>query len=164
MRYIASLLAIAGLGLAIVLFARGDIAGIAGLLLTAGPGLLVASGFHVLPMLANARAWQLLLPESRRPGVWMLTRAIWVRESVNGLLPVARIGGEIVAYRMLRRYVTRRSEAAASLVADMGLSILSQAGFAIFGLSLLFSIAHSTVDTTRILAGVVGMLPLGAAF
>ena len=90
-------------------------------------------------MVANARAWRRLLPVPQRPGVRVLTWATWVRESVNGLLPVARIGGEIVAYRIVRRHVARRSDAAASLVADMALSVLSQAGFALLGVALLFA-------------------------
>jgi putative membrane protein len=126
--------------------------------------LVLAALFHVLPMIANARAWQRLLPEPQRPSVRVLAWATWVRESVNGLLPVARIGGEIVAYRIVRRHVAIRSVAAASLVADMTLSVLSQAVFALFGLALLFAIGHTSTASTLLLAGVVGMISLGAGF
>ena len=98
---------------------------------------MLAAFFHIVPMTANARAWQRLMPEPP-PGLRLVTWATWMRESVNGLLPVARIGGEVVAYRVIRRHVERRSDAAASLIADMGLSILSQASFGLFGLALLF--------------------------
>jgi putative membrane protein len=77
---------------------------------------------------------------------------------------VARIGGEIVAYRIVRRYAARRSDAAASLVADMALSVLSQATFALLGVALLFAVGHTSTATTRLLAGVVGMISLGAGF
>lgn len=164
MKHVARVLAIAGLALAVVLFAREDVGSIAALVAAAGPGLVLAALFHIFPMIANARAWQRLLPEPNRPSVRILTRATWVRESVNGLLPVARIGGEIVAYRIARSHVARRSEAAASLVADMALSVLSQAGFALFGLALLFAIGQTSTATTRLVAGVVGMIPLGVGF
>ena len=113
MKYLARMLAIAGLVLAVVLFLREDVNGIVDLVIGAGPGLVVAGLLHFFPMIANARAWQRLLPAPRRPGLRVLTWAIWVRESVNGLLPVARVGGEIVAYRILRRHVALQSEAAA---------------------------------------------------
>jgi putative membrane protein len=163
-KHIGPVLAIAGLALAVTLFAREDVAGIIALLFAAGPGLVLAALFHVLPMIANACAWGRLLPELQRPSVRVLTWATWVRESVNGLLPVARIGGEIVAYRIIRRHVARRSEVAASLVADMTLSVLSQAGFALLGVALLFAIGHTSAATAQLLAGVVGMISLGAGF
>src|ERR1700688_2153556 len=164
MKYLARMLAIAGFVLAVALFVREDVRGIVDLVITAGPGLVVAGLFHFFPMIANARAWQRLLPAPRRPGLRVLTWATWVRESVNGLLPVARIGGEIVAYRIVRRYAARRSDAAASLVADMALSVLSQAGFALFGVALLFAIGHTSTATTQLLAGVIAMILLGAGF
>jgi putative membrane protein len=157
-------MAIAGLALAVALFAREDAAGIIALVIAAGPGLVLAALFHVLPMIANACAWGRLLPELERPGVGLLAWATWIRESVNGLLPVARIGGEIVAYRIVRRHIAHRSEAAASLVADMALAVLSQAGFALLGLALLFSLGHSSTASTQLLAGVIGVIPLGAGF
>ena len=164
MRHLGRVLALAGLALAVTLFIRGDVTSIVALVISAGPGLVLAALFHVLPMLANACAWRRLLPEAHRPSVHVLTWATWVRESINGLLPVARIGGEIAAYRIVRRHVARRSDAAASLVADMALSVLSQAGFALLGLALLFASGHASTATTQLLAAVVGMIPLGAGF
>jgi putative membrane protein len=164
MRHVAGVLALAGLALAVVLFARSDLDALAALLVAAGPGLLLASLFHVVPMIANAQAWQRLLPVVQRPGLRTMTRATWIRESVNGLLPVARIGGEVVAYRILRPHVERRSDAAASLMADMTLSVLSQAGFALFGLSLLFANYQSLTTARELLTGVAVMMALGGGF
>jgi len=164
MKHIGGLLAIAGLALAIVLFVRGDVDRIIALVVTAGPGLVLAALAHVLPMIANAKAWRQLIPGQQRPGLRVLTLATWVRESVNGLLPVARIGGEIAAYRIVRHHVARRSDAAASLVADMGLSVLSQAVFALFGLTLLVTVGRTSTALTEIFAGVAGMLLLGSGF
>jgi putative membrane protein len=164
MRHVAWGLALAGLALAVILFARSDVGALVALLLAAGPGLLLASLFHIFPMIANARAWQRLLPSAERPRLGVMTRATWIRESVNGLLPVARIGGEIVAYRILRRHVERRSDAAASLVADMTLSVLTQSAFALWGLWLLFANDRSSADGRELMIGVVAMAALGAGF
>lgn len=164
MKHLGAALALAGLALAIVLFVRGDIAGVVDLLLAAGPGLIVAAIFHLAPMALNARAWQLLLPVHERSSLRTLTRATWIRESVNGLLPVGRIGGEVVAYRILRRSLISRASAAASLVADMALSVVSQAGFALLGLGLLVMLGATTLATPRLLAGLAIMIALGVAF
>jgi len=147
MKSIAPVLAIAGLALAVVLFAREDVGGIVDLVIAAGPGLMLAGLFHFVPMIANARAWQRLLPTAQRPNVSAMTWVVWIRESVNGLLPVARVGGEIIAYRMLRRHVVGRGDAAATLLADMALSVLSQAVFALLGLGLLFAVTHTAIAT-----------------
>jgi putative membrane protein len=164
MKYLARGLALAGLALAVMLFAREDLRAIVALLIAAGPGLILAALLHVPPMFANAFAWGQLLPEAQRPRLGVLAGATWLRESVNGLLPVARVGGEIVAYRYVRRQGVRRSDVAASLVADMALSVLSQAAFALLGLALLFALGHRSSATAQLLAAVVGMIPLGAGF
>lgn len=52
----------------------------------------------------------------------------WVAESVNTLLPVAQVGGELVRTRLAGRLVPAgKSFAAASVVADMTINLLGQA-------------------------------------
>ncbi|MDY0882207.1 flippase-like domain-containing protein [Dongia soli] len=137
MKHLGKITAFAGLILAIWLFARDDFSNIVALLRQAGPGLLLASLIHVFPMALNAHAWRVILPGARRPGLASMLRIVWVREAVNGLLPVARIGGEVVSYRLLRRIGVRRSPAVASLTVDMALSVLSQLAFALLGVAFL---------------------------
>ncbi|MBV1796299.1 lysylphosphatidylglycerol synthase domain-containing protein [Siccirubricoccus sp. G192] len=131
------LLAVAGLGLALLLIARQDLAEVGDLLADAGFGLVLAALAHIPAMALNAHAWRVLLPRRRRPGLGAMTANVWVRESVNGLLPVARVGGEIASYRLLRGEGVAVAPAAASLMVDMALSILSQLAFALLGLALL---------------------------
>jgi putative membrane protein len=161
---VALLLALAGLALAAVLFARENFASIVALVLAAGPGLVLAALFHAFPMIANARAWQRLLPASQRPPLRVVALATWVRESVNGLLPVARIGGEVVAYRIVRRNVADGSEAAASLAADMAISLLSQAAFALAGIALLVAGGRTAASAAQIVIAALSLVPLGAGF
>jgi putative membrane protein len=163
MRHIALALAVAGLALAVFLFAREDVPSIFALVVAAGPGLVLAALCHVPRMFVNARAWQRLLPAALRPSLPVMARATWIKESINSLLPVARVGGEIVVYRIVRR-PGGHSEAAASLIADTALSVLSQACFALLGLTLLFAIGRSPAFATQLLFGVLGMIPLGAGF
>ncbi|WP_043340237.1 lysylphosphatidylglycerol synthase domain-containing protein [Belnapia moabensis] len=131
------LLAVGGLAGALLLIGQQDLSEVGGLLATAGFGLVLAALAHVPSMALNGHAWRLLLPRARRPGLGAMTANVWIRESVNGLLPVARIGGEIASYRLLRGEGVAVAPAAASLMVDMAISILSQLGFALLGLALL---------------------------
>jgi putative membrane protein len=156
--------AAAGLVLAVILFAQQDTHAIVALVVSAGPGLVLAGLFHAVPMIIFARGWQRLLPESQRPALLVFALATWLRESVNGLLPVARVGGEIVAYRIVRPHVADGADAAASLVADMAVSVLSQSVFALLGIALLYAIDTTSALGMQLLVGVATMIALGAAF
>lgn len=164
MKRTTRVLAFAGLALAAVLFARNNAAQIGEIVVAAGPGLVIAALAHAVPMIVNAIAWRPLFAGPLRPDVRTLTFAVWVRESVNGILPVARIGGEIAAYRMLRRSAVSRADAAASLVADMALSIISQSAFAFLGLGLLLAAGRASAMTTQLLAAAAALLVLGGGF
>ena len=164
MKRAARVLAIVGLALAAALFARENVTQIARLVAGAIPGLLLAASFHLVPMVANALAWQRLFAVGERPRLRVLFKAVWIRESVNGVLPVARIGGEIAAYRVLRRHVASRAVAAASLAADVALSVLTQSAFAMLGLAMLFAAGHASGVAAALVAGIAAMLVLGGAF
>ncbi|WP_043360213.1 lysylphosphatidylglycerol synthase domain-containing protein [Belnapia sp. F-4-1] len=137
MNRLGLLLAVAGLAGALLLIGQQDLSEVGGLLATAGFGLVLAALAHVPSMALNGHAWRLLLPRAHRPGLGAMTANVWIRESVNGLLPVARIGGEIASYRLLRGEGVAVAPAAASLMVDMALSILSQLAFSLLGLALL---------------------------
>ncbi|MCK8784843.1 lysylphosphatidylglycerol synthase domain-containing protein [Roseomonas sp. NAR14] len=131
------LLALGGLALALLLLAQQDLSAVWRLLGTAGFGLVLAALAHIPSMALNAHAWALLLPGRTRPALPGMTAIVWIRESVNGLLPVARIGGEVASYRLLRRRGVRVPAASASLLVDVTIGILSQLAFALIGLGLL---------------------------
>jgi len=157
------LLGLAGLMLATGLVAYNGLGEVMQALSVAGWGIVWASLFHVVPMAFNARAWQVLLPSRRGPGLGFFLWLVWVRESVNGLLPVARVGGELVSARLMLRQGIRAAPAAASLVVDMTLCMGSQFLFTIGGVALLAA-GDSTPMSERILYGLLAGVPLIAAF
>ena len=164
MKHAGRWIAAIGLVLAIALFAFEGVGPIVQLLLAAGYGLVLAALFHALPMLINARAWQVLLVPTARTTFPMMAISVWVRESVNGLLPVARIGGEIASYRLLTRQGAARVPIAASLVVDMAVSLLSQGIFCLLGVALLIGIGGNSTIATQLVGGFVVLVALGAAF
>jgi len=116
------------------------------LLEVAGPGLILASLVHLLPMALNAYAWRLIFPADGRPRLATMMRMVWIREAVNALLPVARVGGEIVAYRIAaagrRRSLTRHR----GRDGRNALSIVTQLAFALIGLAFLYLDSATTIS------------------
>jgi glycosyltransferase 2 family protein len=125
-KHISRYTALAGLALAIFAVWRSHPSQVLDLLRDAGAGLLVAALAHVPAMLANARDWQTLIRGANRPALRSMLALVWIRESVNCMLPVARVGGELVSFQLLKRWGLRTSTAAASLVVDLQLTIISQ--------------------------------------
>src|SRR5579862_608822 len=164
MRRAALFMSAAGLALAVVLVMREDPRAIAALMLAAGPGLIVAALAHVPSMLLNARAWQFVLPRSTRPSLAAMTRVVWLRESVNALLPVARVGGELIAYRVLAWTRLSAAFAAAGLVVDMAVSLLSQLVFALVGVGALLARGGNTLLMAQIAGALAVLATLAVTF
>jgi glycosyltransferase 2 family protein len=160
------LFGIAGLALATGLFIWQGVGPVLAAFAAAGIGILWASLFHFVSMVLNARAWQLLLParpRRRRGSLAFYLWAVWLREAVNGLLPVARIGGEVVSARLLIRHGLSAPKAVASLVVDMTVSLASQFGFTMLGVALLAALGAGGSLTRGIALGLLAAFPLMAA-
>lgn len=156
-------LAMGGLAVALLLLAQQDLTEIADLLAAAGLGLVLAALAHVPSMALNGHAWRILLPRARRPRLSAMTFNVWIRESVNGLLPVARIGGEVASYRLLRGEGVAVAPAVASLMVDLAVSMLSQLAFTLLGLALL-AWAGAGVGWGGIALAMLSGLALAAGF
>jgi putative membrane protein len=160
---LATLLGLLGLAVAISLIAWQGTDAVLAALAAGGVGLIWASLFHAVPMLLNGRAWQALMPGAQRPSLAFFTWLVWVREAVNGLLPVARIGGELVSARLLIAHGQRVAPSVASLVVDMTISLASQFLFTLAGLALMAFVTGELGAVGRILLGLLVTVPLVAA-
>ncbi|RVT97932.1 hypothetical protein EOD42_09100 [Rhodovarius crocodyli] len=162
MNRIGLIAAVAGLGFAVWVVWQQDWAEVSALLAGAGASLFLVAFAHVLPMAVNAQAWAMLIPGAKRPSLPGMTLQVWIRESINGLLPVGRIGGEVVCFRLLRRWGVRGPAAAGSMMADLALSMISQMLFSLLGLALL-SAGGAVVGWLTILLGTLAGLLLAGA-
>ncbi len=131
---------------------------------SAGWGLLWVALYHAVPMLANARAWQVLLPGRAQPSFGFFTWMVWVREAVNSMLPVARIGGEVAGAWLLTTRGVRKRPAAATLVVDMTMSLVSQLAFTLVGVGLLVTRGGEQSLAASVGFGLLVALPVLAAF
>jgi putative membrane protein len=113
-------------------------------------------------MLPNAWDWRSLMRDAERPSLATMLKLVWIRESINGLLPVARIGGEIVSFRLLGRVGVRPATAVASLVVDMQLTLISQVVFALVALGYLLELTSSESARLagRLAWGLAALMPV----
>ena len=155
-----------GLALAAWLLASYGIGRILDLLGHAGFfGIAVVIAFHLVQLLFSAAAWRVVAgPTVPRPGFYEFIVLRWIREGVNNLLPVAQIGGEFVASRLMARRGVPLAPAIAGAVADLTMEMLTQIAFTLLGLFLLL---HSVGDggiANIVIGGLVAAAAVAAVF
>ncbi len=154
-----------GLVVAIWLLLREGLPQVLHLLDVAGWRLLWLVPLHVVSLACYGAAWHSLLGGARRrPGYGYLTWGAIVRESVQRLLPVASVGGEVVGVRLLVRRDVPAPLASASVVVELALTIAAQAVFAGTGLVLLAGESEIGPAGRLVLVGLVASLAVLAAF
>ncbi|WP_017233747.1 flippase-like domain-containing protein [Pandoraea sp. B-6] len=114
-------------------------------LAVAGWGLLPVAAFHLVPLLLDAAAIQVLVAKSCSLRRATLTR--WVGESVNSLLPAGQIGGPIAMVRQMKQRGMAGREAAAAITVSTTLQAVAQIVFALLGLAVFgISATHRSDD------------------
>jgi len=78
-----------------------------------------------------------LLPATSGTPCSLLVALRWIADSVNQLLPVATVGGELVRARELAHASVPGPVAGATVVVDLTATVLTQIAFALLGLGLL---------------------------
>jgi putative membrane protein len=150
----AWLLWLLGLGAAIVLIAFQGLGEVAAATAVAGWGVVFVAAIQLLPMMADTLAWRQLLKAGAEVSLWRLFWARWIGESVNNLLPAARLGGEVLrAWLAHRKLGLPGPVAGASLVVDLTVTVATQILFTLVGLALL--LGHEA-DNGLILYVVIG--------
>ncbi len=147
-----------GAAVMVALIVREGAANITLLLSQAGFVLLWLVPLHVLPLLLDVLGWRVLVPG--RPRLSALLWIASVREAINRLLPVANIGGEIVGIRLLALTGVGTTAAAASVVVEVLLTLVSQYLFVALGLVGLLSVTGSVGLSNGMLLGLLAGLPV----
>lgn len=169
MRISLFIIGLGGMALALYLFMANGIADIAGAVAAAGWGLALICLVRMAPILCDAIGWRVLFPQAWRPALLPVFWIRWVSESVNALLPVAQIGGEVVRARLVsrRRFVPQPAvsgaQAGATVVADLTTGMVGTLFFSLTGVMLLLQRTTSDEVTSGLywaMAGMAGMLLL----
>jgi putative membrane protein len=108
--------------------------------------------------------WRRLWQTGERPSFLFMLRARWIGESVDGLLPVAQVGGTLVKVRLLAQQGFPGAMSGASVIAELTLAVFTLIIFSFMGVGLLLRLGgHELVSAVLIGLTVVGLL-IGSFF
>lgn len=153
-RFFAAISVVVGLALIVGLVALNGYREILGGIVAAGWGILAVVAAHAPQMVFSSQAWRWMVLPPSVPGSIAFFWLRLVREAVNALLPVAQIGGELVAARLMGFGGVSLSKAGASVTLDLTLEMVSQIAFTLLGLGLLLSRAY---DAEVVHWSIIGM-------
>ncbi len=157
-----------GLTVGIVLFAAviawQGIVDVAQALGRAGWGIIVIVLLHLPPLWADSMGWRSLIPHGGQPTRRTMIRARWIGESINDLLPVLQMGGNVIKASLLAARGVQTGLAGASVVVDVTLVVLTQILFTLLGLWLLAPVIGSGKALPVILVGAAILTILLAGF
>jgi putative membrane protein len=147
-----------GLAVLIALVAMNGAAGIEAGIAAAGWGIAAVVLMHLPQILCSALGWRMVIAAVRCPSTAALSGMRLIREAVNGLLPVAQIGGHIIGARLLARNGVPLSAAGASVAIDLTLEMFSQVGFTLLGVGLLMATPAAAAFSHLASAAIVAAL------
>jgi putative membrane protein len=130
-------------------------------MLVIGWGLIPITLFHLVPFTLSALAWRQLLPAASSPPTATVIWIRWIRESINSLLPVASVGGDVASTRLIHLRGVPGAQAASSVIVDTTVGVGTQVIFVVSGVALL--LMRSTDRNSLLVAGAV-LLAMGALF
>ena len=130
-------------------------------MLVIGWGLIPITLYHLIPFTLSALSWRELLPPASRPRTVTVIWIRWIRESINSLLPVASVGGDVASTRLAHLRGVPGAQAASSVIVDTTVGLVTQLIFVLSGVALL--LMRSTDRNSLLVAGTV-LLAMGVLF
>ncbi|MDA8389229.1 MAG: lysylphosphatidylglycerol synthase domain-containing protein [Gammaproteobacteria bacterium] len=131
-----------GLGGAVALIAQSGFHRVFSLLAAVRWGFLWLIPVRLAVVSLNAQAWRALLRAWRRLPLAFLVWVALVRDAINNLLPVFRVGGDAAGLRLLVRRGLAGAPAMATIVVETTTTIFVQILFSLLGVGLLLSYVH----------------------
>jgi len=129
--------------------------------------IILASGWPIMlvplawspTVIFGTMTWRLLFEPGKEPSFKDIFMALWMGRSINTLLPVASIGGEVVKARMLILWGHSKAESSASVVVDKTVQVFGVIIWGLIGVTLL---VHYSVEQELVAAALTGFAVLGA--
>jgi putative membrane protein len=156
---------LAGLAAATVLVAWQGFGTIGAALVSLGAGVLLLPLAFLPHLVFAAWSWALLFAPGRAPGFAAALRAMWMGLSVDMLLPLASIGGEVVKVRVLMRAGVGGRDAGASVVVDKTVQAVSLVLWGLIGIAALVGteadrelVAGALIGSALLAAGIAGFV------
>lgn len=144
-----------GLVLAIAIIAYQGFGAVAQAFAAVGFGLVAVVLLRAVELSGAGLGWWIVFPPAAKCPLYACVLVRLVRESINALLPVAQIGGEIAGVRVMTFFGIAGELAGATVLVDILLQALTLLVFTFVGIGIL-----ATVVVDRAL---IGSLAAGAA-
>ena len=151
-----------GLAITVGLVAWQGAGTVANLLASTSWKLLLVAGFAVPQLLLATASWRLLFPAGGAPRFGLVFLAMWIGTSINLMLPVANLGGDVVRARLLAIWSGKPRDAVASVVVDKTVLIATLPVLALIGTAALLRIGPG-FGSSGAAAGVVTLLAIAFA-
>jgi putative membrane protein len=134
-----SLLGLAGAMLLVGLVMKNGVEDVKRAFVAAGWWMMVVCAIHFVPLFLYTVAWWVLFPVNGtgRPGMGALFWTRWAGEAVGTMLPATQVGGDIVRARLAGATGVPLTICAATVVADITVSVFAQILFTLTGLAML---------------------------
>lgn len=134
---LTALAIVGGIGLGGALLRREGANAVLTLLDGAGWALLADCAVHATQLVLAGSAWRQVTRPGAAPRLHVFTALRWLREGINGMLPVLPIAGPLAGIRLLSRRGVTTADAVASIVADTSVELVTQVAFTALGVALL---------------------------
>lgn len=156
---------LAGVAVSIALIAYGGWRDILDTLDLAGWMLLLVIPARIPALVLDAAGWRVLLRGVPRAGLALLTWIAVIRDAIDNLLPVARVGGELIGVRLLMLRGVSATRAGSSIMVEITITVAVQILFTLLGLAILFYYLHEGQHIARlVLIGLLLAIPAALAF
>jgi putative membrane protein len=99
--------------------------------------------------------WRRLINHDKRPSRIRLLILRWITETVNNLLPVAQIGGEITRARLLAQRGVDATIASSSVLVDFTTGLFAQALFTLAGVMLLLKVVGASTFVVQTMSALL---------
>lgn len=148
--FIAAILGVGGL---VTLTLAQDAGRLGDAFSSLGPAIVAICAYRALPIAAHTLGWRAVVPAADRPGFGAMLVMRWIGESINTLLPVGQVGGDVARARLMTSGGVRTEAAGAQVAVDFLLGMASQAAFALMGVAALLLSAPGIAASLQVLAG-----------
>jgi putative membrane protein len=151
-----------GVAIAVALVVWQGAGTVVNLLASTSWKLLLVAGFAVPQLLLATASWRLLFPIGGAPRFGFAFLAMWIGTSINLMLPVANLGGDVVRARLLAIWSGKPRDAVASVVVDKTVLIATLPVLGLIGIAALFRIVPDK-GSFGAAAGLVTLLAIAFA-
>jgi len=156
-----------GIALLTGLVVHSDVSGMLQTALRGGWPLLWLIPYRTVTFLLYAAGWHVLLrpyDPGRRAGMGYLLWVTTVREAIDRLLPVASVGGAVAGVRLLGWRAIPASSAAATVIMEILLTLITSWLFAVVGLALLMRFDAAAAEYPRVILALLLSVPIPLLF